>query len=187
MGLVECGGVPCKIGFSAADLIAGHLAPLGILASLRHRDRTGEGMHVDLAMQQALFWAMQPAWDGPALGPDSRVRARDAWIVAAAEEAEVMQCLGALEIDADAGSVLGRLHRAGIPAGRVRDIGEVVADPLLVRRGMLRRLGPGGALLGTPYGLARREGGLIGAPDGDRAAVQEDWLGAPPCTTAPPA
>jgi len=102
----------------------------------------------------------------------------------------VTRCLGALDTDDEAASVLARLRDAGIRAERVRDIGEVFADPLLARRGMVRALtasdGSRGALLGAPFGLTDtppRESVLIGAPNADRAAVISDWLR----TTAPSA
>jgi crotonobetainyl-CoA:carnitine CoA-transferase CaiB-like acyl-CoA transferase len=190
MALVDYDAAPCKIGFSAADLIAGHLAAFGIVAALRHRDRTGQGTHIDLSMQHALFWATQAAWDGPALGPYSRIRAGNAWVVAAAETDAVTRCLGVQDTEDEAASVLARLRAAGIRAQRVRDIHEVFADPLLAGRGMVRALtasdGSRGALLGAPFGLTGtppRESALIGPPDADRAAVIGDWLR----TTAPSA
>ncbi len=194
MALVEHHGQPCKIGFSVADLMAGHLAPLGILACLRHRDRTGGGMHIDLAMQHALFWATQPAWDGPGLGPHTRVRAGDEWLVAAADGDEVMRCLGAHPGDMAADSMLARLRAAGIRAERVREIGEVFADPLLERRSMLRSVtaadGSRGALLGAPFGLSAtpaNEGAPIGPPDSGRADTLRDWLAGVDLPSAAPA
>ncbi len=41
---------PTKVGSSIADIFAGTFCAIGILAALRHRDRTGEGQEVDVSM-----------------------------------------------------------------------------------------------------------------------------------------
>jgi len=43
-------GPPMKVGVGIADVMCGMYATVGILAALRHRDRSGEGQHVDLAL-----------------------------------------------------------------------------------------------------------------------------------------
>ena len=44
------GGGPQKVGVAVADLFTGMYATVGILAALRHRDATGEGQDVDMAL-----------------------------------------------------------------------------------------------------------------------------------------
>jgi len=44
------GGGPQKVGVAIADLMTGMYASVGILAALTHRDRTGEGQYIDLAL-----------------------------------------------------------------------------------------------------------------------------------------
>ncbi|WP_027927773.1 CaiB/BaiF CoA transferase family protein [Amycolatopsis benzoatilytica] len=44
------GGGPQKVGVPVVDLFTGMYAATGVLAALAHRDRTGEGDHIDLAM-----------------------------------------------------------------------------------------------------------------------------------------
>ncbi len=44
------GAGPAKVGVAIADLMTGMYAVSAILAALHHRDRTGEGQHVDLAL-----------------------------------------------------------------------------------------------------------------------------------------
>jgi len=46
-------GVPTKVGVGIADVMCGMYATIGILAALRHRDRTGEGQHVELGLVDA--------------------------------------------------------------------------------------------------------------------------------------
>ncbi|MDB6177327.1 CoA transferase [Paracoccus sp. Z330] len=43
-------GPPMKVGVGIADVMCGMYASVGILAALRHRDRTGEGQHIDLSL-----------------------------------------------------------------------------------------------------------------------------------------
>lgn len=53
----EPDGTPMKVGVGIADVMCGMYAAVGILAALRHRDQTGEGQHIDLALVDA-----QMAW-----------------------------------------------------------------------------------------------------------------------------
>ncbi|KIN61870.1 CAIB/BAIF family protein [Sulfitobacter noctilucicola] len=46
-------GDPMKVGVGIADVMCGMYATIGILAALRHRDRTGEGQHIDLSLVDA--------------------------------------------------------------------------------------------------------------------------------------
>ncbi len=46
----EAGGEPMKVGVGITDLCTGLHASVGILAALRHRDATGEGQLIDLAL-----------------------------------------------------------------------------------------------------------------------------------------
>jgi formyl-CoA transferase len=53
----EPDGEPMKVGVGIADVMCGMYAAVGILAALRHRDRTGEGQYIDLALVDS-----QVAW-----------------------------------------------------------------------------------------------------------------------------
>ncbi len=53
----EPDGQPMKVGVGIADVMCGMYATVGILAALRHRDRTGQGQHIDIALVDS-----QVAW-----------------------------------------------------------------------------------------------------------------------------
>ena len=93
------GGGPQKVGVAVADLMTGMYATQAILAALFHRERTGEGQHLDLALldvQVAMTANMasnylhsgQPPrrWGNahPNLVPYQTFRAADGWIIVAA-------------------------------------------------------------------------------------------------------
>ena len=50
-------GEPMKVGVGIADIMCGMYAAVAILAAMRHRDATGEGQHIDLALLDS-----QVAW-----------------------------------------------------------------------------------------------------------------------------
>ena len=156
MSKVGNGAAPCKVGFSVADLIAGHLAVLGILAALRRRDRDGDAQHVDISMLDALKWLMGQGRDyPPALFEGTAVKNDDGrWV----------------------------FRRAAAGDVAIRDLGDVFADGSLMTRGMLRRVPSSGrdsaSILGSPYPLTLTPpvpGPMIGEPDADRDAILRAW------------
>ena len=46
----DLGGGPQKVGVAVADLFTGMYATVGIMAALRHVERTGEGQYIDMAL-----------------------------------------------------------------------------------------------------------------------------------------
>lgn len=46
----HAGAAPMKVGVALTDILTGLYAAIGILAALRHRDLTGEGQFIDLAL-----------------------------------------------------------------------------------------------------------------------------------------
>jgi len=46
-------GEPMKVGVGIADVMTGMYATVGILAALQHRQRTGEGQHIDISLLDA--------------------------------------------------------------------------------------------------------------------------------------
>ncbi|SDM02916.1 CaiB/BaiF CoA transferase family protein [Halarsenatibacter silvermanii] len=55
------GGPPCRVGTSVGDIVAGHQAAIGILSALWHREKTGEGQHVDISMVDGLVSILENA------------------------------------------------------------------------------------------------------------------------------
>ncbi|MFK0244881.1 CaiB/BaiF CoA transferase family protein [Amycolatopsis azurea] len=51
-------GEPQKVGVALVDVLAGLFASVGILAALRHRDRTGEGQLVEIDLLSSLLAAL---------------------------------------------------------------------------------------------------------------------------------
>ncbi len=56
----EAGGPPLKVGERIADVIAGINAAFGIMVALFHRQRTGEGQFLELALVDCLVAAQAP-------------------------------------------------------------------------------------------------------------------------------
>lgn len=64
---------PLKSGSSIADIFAGIFAVTGILAALRHRDKTGEGQMVDVAMLDCMISVLENAlacYDSTGISPE---------------------------------------------------------------------------------------------------------------------
>jgi crotonobetainyl-CoA:carnitine CoA-transferase CaiB-like acyl-CoA transferase len=51
-------GEPLRAGVAVVDVLAGKDAAIGILAALRHRDRTGEGQHVEVNLLSSVLSGM---------------------------------------------------------------------------------------------------------------------------------
>jgi crotonobetainyl-CoA:carnitine CoA-transferase CaiB-like acyl-CoA transferase len=56
------GGAPMKVGVGIADVMCGMYAAVGILAALRHRDRSGDGQYIDLSLYDSqVSWLINAA------------------------------------------------------------------------------------------------------------------------------
>lgn len=49
------GGGPQKVGVAIADILTGMYATIAVLAALSHRDRTGEGQHIEVSLLDCLI------------------------------------------------------------------------------------------------------------------------------------
>jgi crotonobetainyl-CoA:carnitine CoA-transferase CaiB-like acyl-CoA transferase len=67
----EPDGLPQKVGVPVADLFAGLYGCIGILAALRHRERTGQGQQVDIGMLDThVAWLANQGMNYLATGED---------------------------------------------------------------------------------------------------------------------
>jgi crotonobetainyl-CoA:carnitine CoA-transferase CaiB-like acyl-CoA transferase len=135
--LIGDGKTPCRVGFSIADQMSGHLTALAILAALAERERSGQGQIIDTAMCDAIAWLTQLAWpDGhSAIGVCSRWRAKDGWVAAAATEAAVRDAIGMQDATSRSrNELVADLARLGISAAPVLEPAEAFAQPVLQTR-----------------------------------------------------
>jgi crotonobetainyl-CoA:carnitine CoA-transferase CaiB-like acyl-CoA transferase len=106
--LGEPGGAPCKVSTPIADMSAGCLAAMSVLAALQQRHRTGEGQHLDVSLFNATLMLQQvslsfflstgedPARSGsaaPYAAPNEAFPTRDGWIMVAAYQPERWRAL----------------------------------------------------------------------------------------------
>jgi len=62
MGITgPAGGSPTRVGASLGDLVPALYATVAVLAALRHRERAGEGCHLDIAMMDAAVAVVENA------------------------------------------------------------------------------------------------------------------------------
>ena len=180
----EPGGPPVKTGNSVADINAGILAVVGVLAAYAHKLRTGEGQVVETslmeaALQQTYWHAAMHFATGESPGPTGSAhiltapyqafRASDGWInIGGANQANwerICDVLGHPEwrddprfrtnrdrmanlddLAARMSEVIATRTKArwieafdgaGVPAGPVHAIGEALAHPQTLARGMV--------------------------------------------------
>jgi len=185
----EADGPPMKAGPAVVDMLGGIHFAAAILAALRNRDRTGEGMLVEVALQDAIVPALTthigayygmgitetrngnaspggvivpynvyPASDGyvlilagdnhrwrrlselagrPELGDDPRFATMKA---RAAKVEEVDAVVAAWTRQHTREAVMAALNAADVFCGIVKELPEVMTDPHLHARGMLREI-----------------------------------------------
>ena len=124
MDVVRAEGIPLKTGPSSADVMGAATALVAIIAALEYRDRTGEGQHIDLSMQDIGAWATQAAWNRNDDAPPSCavIRCRDGYVLVDATMGDIED---AATLDRDA--LAARLAQQGLRAAPIFNIEEVVA------------------------------------------------------------
>lgn len=160
MDLTQSGSVPVKAGISIADIIGGQFALLAILLALKHRDATGKGAFIDLAMQEACAWSTQFAWnDGAPAREHVVIQCQDGFVAAETSLSDVTRILNGRDAKTSPSEdLLARLVAGKVRARRVLNIPEVVNAPQLAARQLiLWRSDLGGTewpLLGSPMRLS---------------------------------
>ena len=107
-------GPPYRAGISVFDVMAGNHAAIGVLAALRHRDRTGAGQHVEVNLLSSALTGLvnhSSAWVAggtvpyrmgnahPSVFPyEPMPTADDDLIVAAGNDAQFRKLCGVLEV-----------------------------------------------------------------------------------------
>ncbi|MFN0148748.1 MAG: CaiB/BaiF CoA transferase family protein, partial [Dehalococcoidia bacterium] len=178
------GGEPLKTGFSYGDPMAGTSLAAAVAMALRQRDRTGEGLYVEIAQRENLTafvgeyiadysmnrTARAPLGNRhPVFAPHNRYRCAgdESWVVIACEDdaqfGALCRAIGRPELNEDPRfatnatrkaneaeldpfieawtSVRGHyeamflLQRAGVVAGAVLTVPELMSDPQLRERG----------------------------------------------------
>ncbi len=167
-------GAPSKVGVGIADVMCGMYAAVAILAALRHRDASGRGQHIDLALLDTqIAWLINegtnylvsgraPSRRGnghPNIVPYQVFASADGHVVIAcgndAQYARFVELAGRPELAHDA--------RFATNAARVAHRAELLAilEPIVASRASaewesaLTRAGvPAGAVLDVPAALA---------------------------------
>jgi crotonobetainyl-CoA:carnitine CoA-transferase CaiB-like acyl-CoA transferase len=132
-------GEPRKVGVALVDVMAGLHAAIGILAALRHRDRTGEGQLVEVDLlsatlfslaNQASNWLTAGVVPGrmgnrhPSIAPYETLRAADGpFVVAVGNDAQFATFAAALGVPA-----LADDERFATNAARVTNRDALVAE-----------------------------------------------------------
>ena len=141
------GGGPQKVGVAVADLFTGMYAVTAILAALRHRDRTGRGQAIDMALldtQVAMLANLGAGYLASGVAPQRAGNAHQSIVPYQVFEVADGHLILAVGNDAQFGrfcAVAGCPELAADPrfarnAGRVRDRAALV--PLLAARLKLR-------------------------------------------------
>ena len=227
----EPGAGPLKVGVPVSDLFTGLYATVAILAALNHRNRSGEGQHIDCALldsQVALLvnQAMNYLVGGevprrlgnahPNVVPYRDFAASDDYVLVACGNDGQFRALCALlgrdDLAADprfgtnagrlrerrvlevelaraiapwrAAELLAAMEQAGVPGGPINSIDQVLADPQVAAREMLRAMrrddGTEVQVIGFPGRLSRSPASYRLAPPRlgqDTRAVLEAELG----------
>jgi crotonobetainyl-CoA:carnitine CoA-transferase CaiB-like acyl-CoA transferase len=107
----EADGSPVKVGVALIDVITALYAHGAILAALRHRDRTGQGQHLELSLMECGIAALinaataylvggevQGRWGSahPSLVPYQAFRARDGYLMVGAGNERLWQAFCAV-------------------------------------------------------------------------------------------
>src|SRR6201995_134641 len=210
-------GEPQKVGVALVDILAGLFASVGILAALRHRDRTGEGQRVEVNLLSSLLAGLvnqASAYTGagsvagrmgnahPSISPYELYATGDGDLVVAVgnerQFSALCQALGAPELAADPrfGSNADRVaNRAALKAELIRRLAGAPAAEWAARLTAVRV--PAGVVndLAGAFALAASLGLApvvdVPAQDGPPVALTRNPIGLsrtpPPSRSAPPA
>ncbi|MBN8804492.1 MAG: CoA transferase [Sphingopyxis terrae] len=198
---------PARMGVSIGDTLAATYGCLGALAALHHRNKTGEGQIVDSALyeavlqpsnvypckdgeyliganQDAVFARLAAAMGRPELASDDRYATHRA---RGARQEELDALIGEWTRTMTIAELEAKMIDASVPAGRVYDAEDMLADPHFAARealvtvpdaelGEVTMQGVFPKLSDTPGSVRRPAPLTVGQ---DSADVLERWLGRP--------
>jgi CoA:oxalate CoA-transferase len=223
------GGPPTRVGTSVGDITAGLFMTIGVNAALFHRERTGQGMKIDISMMDCQVAILENAIARyfatgevpgplgarhPSITPFAAFACRDGHIVIAAGNdalfAKMGQAIGRTDLptnplfltndlrtkhqaalkdeieDAlrreDCGVWLARLEEAGVPAGPINNVKQVLEDPHIAARGMVVSVDDAEVgklhMAGNPIKMSlfadKPTRGPVPSLDGDRERIMAD-------------
>jgi crotonobetainyl-CoA:carnitine CoA-transferase CaiB-like acyl-CoA transferase len=158
MSLVDSGDVPMKAGFSVADLISAHIAPMEISAAIRRAQRTGEGQVLDISMYDSVAWLTRLGWpDVDHRLPETTVlETRDGWVLANGKKADLPSSLSLETITSmTTEKLMEQMSILGIRAVKILELDEVLSLDIVRRRQLLRTIkcssGIETELIAAPY------------------------------------
>jgi glutaryl-CoA transferase len=167
----EADGPPVKVGVAVNDVMSGLYAAVAILGALRHRDRTGRGQHIDIALldvqvgwlynvglNHLLSGAVPRRWG---TAHPNTVPYQDPRFATNAlrlqHRVELIDIVSALTRKQTTQHWVDGLEAAGLPCGPVNTIDRVFDDPQVRHRGMkiaMAHAAGEAPLIGSPLKLS---------------------------------
>jgi len=144
----QADGPPTKVGISIADELAGLYLVQGVLAALYHRERTGEGRTVNVALNEEGQWRrFCMAIERPELIDDARfatntVRVENRLRLEPMLESRLIECTRDHWVAA--------LGEANVPCGLVRTTAEAIDAEIALDTGLVGDGGDGVRMVGSP-------------------------------------
>ena len=87
-------GAPVNLGHAYGDVVAGLYTAIAILAAMEHKEKTGEGMHIDISQYEAMCTLLGPAYMGSAMKRSPRARNVHGGLYSDAAPDGCYRCLG---------------------------------------------------------------------------------------------
>lgn len=140
MSLTGPVGETTKWGVPVGDIAAGMFAATAIVAALYEKRATRLGRTIDISMQDSLLSMLThhaARFRGTAVTIESDHNGHATNPLRLAHNREMLADLSRVLSTASVDSAITALDLAGVPAGRVRDIGEVLNDPATLARQMV--------------------------------------------------
>jgi crotonobetainyl-CoA:carnitine CoA-transferase CaiB-like acyl-CoA transferase len=159
------GGGPQKVGVPIVDLMTGMYAAVAVLAALARRNETGEGDYIDLALldvqlgflaNQAMNFLLSgnaPTRHGnshPNIQPQNVYACRDGYFATderfrhnddrVKNQVELNEIITSTLATDDMAAWLAKFEAAGVPCSPINTIPDLLEEPQVRHRGMVRKL-----------------------------------------------